>query len=114
MGSHAEPSSRVMIVDLDETAVASERAAGSGPVAVSLTARPRHPGQAILIVMAVERVMPPLEAQERAMLSAFLDFHRETRAAGELGRDGKQDCSGGRDIESGYIGWCKSSRHGHC
>jgi uncharacterized damage-inducible protein DinB len=30
--------------------------------------------------MTTERVLPPLEAQERAMLSAFLDFHRDTLA----------------------------------
>ena len=31
-------------------------------------------------VMAIERVIPPLEARERAMLDAWLDFHRDTLA----------------------------------
>ena len=30
--------------------------------------------------MTVERVLPPREAAERAMLNAFLDFHRDTLA----------------------------------
>jgi hypothetical protein len=52
--------------------------------------RHRDRGWARLAVMTVERVQPPLAAQEREMLEAWLDFHRDTLAVKCEGLTGDQ------------------------
>jgi uncharacterized damage-inducible protein DinB len=52
--------------------------------------RYRRCGWARLAIMMVDRVEPPLVAQEREMLEAWLDFHRDTLAVKCAGLTGNQ------------------------